>query len=113
MIRTERTAMSSRDSLPFEFRPLPLLRNPHVQTVLGNLWQGPIPAFPSRARKLLLPDGDCLVLHDSLPTGWRPGIPTALLVHGLGGSHRSGYMLRMTARLWARGLRVVRVDLRG
>jgi len=96
-----------------DFRPLPLLRNPHVQTVLGNLWRGPVPVFETRLRKLVLPDGDCLVLHDSLPRDWRPAGSAALLVHGLGGSHQSGYMLRMTALLLRRGWRVVRVDLRG
>jgi stearoyl-CoA desaturase (Delta-9 desaturase) len=37
----------------------------------------------------------------------------ALLVHGLSGSHDSGYMRRVGRRLLRRGLRVVRMDLRG
>jgi predicted alpha/beta-fold hydrolase len=96
-----------------DFRPLPFLRNPHVQTVLGNLWQGPVLPFATCQRALTLPDGDGLVLHDSVPLSWQRDNPSALLVHGLGGSHRSGYMVRMTARLVKRGLRVVRIDLRG
>jgi predicted alpha/beta-fold hydrolase len=36
-----------------------------------------------------------------------------LLVHGLGGCHRSGYMQRLGGLLLPHGLRVVRMDLRG
>ena len=96
-----------------DFRPLPFLGNPHVQTVLGSLWRGAPPTFAVRECLVPLPDGDRLVLHDSVPPGWRPGGRIALLVHGLGGSHRSGYMERLTGLLLPHGLRVVRMDLRG
>jgi predicted alpha/beta-fold hydrolase len=89
------------------------LGNAHVQTLVGNLFRGTRPRLPAKERHVLLPDGDRLVLHDSVPLGWRPDARIALLVHGLGGSHRSGYMERMTALLLPRGLRVVRLDLRG
>ena len=36
-----------------------------------------------------------------------------MLVHGLGGSHQSGYMQRLTSLLWRRGVRTWRLDLRG
>jgi predicted alpha/beta-fold hydrolase len=95
------------------FRPLLFLGNRHVQTVLGNWPLGPAPHLAARQRHVVLPDGDRLVLHDSVPPRWRPGQRIALLVHGLGGSHRSGHMIRLTDVLLARGLRVVRLDLRG
>jgi predicted alpha/beta-fold hydrolase len=60
-----------------------------------------------------LSDGGRLVLHDSVPESWRPGQRIALLVHGLGGSHQSGYMERTAGRLVRRGLRAVRIDLPG
>jgi predicted alpha/beta-fold hydrolase len=94
------------------FRPLLLLGNPHLQTVLGN-WPVAPPPLVGRERHVLLPDGDRLVLHDSMPRRWRPGGRIALLVHGLGGSHRSRHIMRMADALLARGLRVVRMDLRG
>src|SRR6516225_7732094 len=75
-----------------DFRPLPFLGNPHVQTVLGSLWRGAPPTFAVRECLVPLPDGDRLVLHDSVAPGWRAGGRIALLVHGLGGSHRSSYM---------------------
>jgi predicted alpha/beta-fold hydrolase len=95
------------------FRPLPLLGNPHVQTVLGNLLPGPRMHFASRLRAVPLEDGDHLAVHDTLPPRWRPDDPVTILVHGLGGSHRSGYMVRLANALAGRGTRVVRIDLRG
>lgn len=95
------------------FRPLPLLGNPHVQTVLGNLLAGGPLDLPSRTHHVILPDGDRIVLHDTAPRGWHETAPAAVLVHGLGGCHRSAYLLRMTRRLVERGVRVFRVDLRG
>jgi predicted alpha/beta-fold hydrolase len=96
-----------------DFRPLPFLGNPHVQTVIGTWLAGPAFRQQSDERLVHLPDGDRLVLHDSRPQGWRPGQRMALLVHGLGGSHRSAVVQRMAGLLARRGVRVVRIDLRG
>ncbi len=96
-----------------EFKPLPFLGNAHVQTLLGYLWKGRVPFFALEPRRIPLPDGDQLVVHDNVPDGWHEGGRAAVLVHGLGGSHRSGYMQRMAALLWPHGFRVVLVDMRG
>jgi predicted alpha/beta-fold hydrolase len=96
-----------------DFRPFPLLGNPHVQTVLGSLLPGPNLTDPTRARVVNLADGDRLVLHDSTPRMWRPGDRIALLVHGLGGSHRSRHLRSLARLLLPHGFRVVRIDLRG
>jgi uncharacterized protein len=95
------------------FRPLPFLGNPHVQTIVGNLWRGPPVTLPSRLHVVPLADGDALAAHETTPPGWRPVNPTVLLVHGLGGCHRSAMMQRLTNQFTALGLRAVRVDLRG
>lgn len=94
------------------FRPLPFLGNAHVQTLLGNIPErrGYV---QSRLRVAPLPDRDRLALHDSVPPRWNSGDPIAVLLHGLGGCHRSGYMQRTAVRLMERGWRVVRMDLRG
>src|ERR1051325_1696739 len=105
------------------FGPLPLLGNPHVQTILGNML-GVQYTPRARRRAAPLPDGDRIALHETPPRptspllpGEGPGVrdlaPIALLVHGLGGTHRSTYMQRMTQRLSGLGWRVVRMDLRG
>jgi predicted alpha/beta-fold hydrolase len=90
-----------------------LLRNRHVQTIVGHLWSGPRFRHPTRKHVLSLADGDRLVLHDAEPTGWPPGQPISVLVHGLGGCHDSGHLRRFARLLTARGVRTVRVDLRG
>src|SRR5688500_14272204 len=95
------------------FRPLPLLYNPHVQTVLGNLLRWTRDRLPARTDTVPLPDGDALAVHDTCPPTWSEGDPIVVLLHGLGGCHQSSYMRRMANRLTALGLRTARVDLRG
>jgi predicted alpha/beta-fold hydrolase len=96
-----------------EFRPLPLLGNPHVQTLLGHWLPGGRCPRPTCRHIVWLPDGDGLLLHDNTPSRWRPSDPLALLVHGLTGSHASGQIRRIAGRLLRRGVRAVRIDLRG
>ncbi len=95
------------------FRPWFCLRNPHVQTILAVIGKGS--AFPHATirRRVRLADGDQLVFHDTAPPSWRPGGPIAALVHGLSGNHRSGGIVRLGRLLFGRGVRIVRLDLRG
>ena len=95
------------------FLPLPFLRNPHVQTVLGNLLPGPALTLSSVAEVVGLADGDRVVIHESAPFTWREDEPIAVLVHGLGGCHGSANVVRVAQRLANRGVRVCRMDLRG
>ena len=95
------------------FRPLPLLGNAHAQTILGTLLHRSRFSFPYRERHLVLPDGDHLLLYDSVPKNWQPGQPMVVLLHGLTGSHRSGYNQRLAQLLVPMGYRVVRMDMRG
>jgi predicted alpha/beta-fold hydrolase len=95
------------------FRPLPLLSNAHVQTVLGNLLRWTRDRVPARLSTVTLPDGDALAVHDACPPSWHAGQPIVVLVHGLGGCHQSSYMRRLSNRLTANGLRALRLDLRG
>ena len=53
------------------------------------------------------------MLHDDCPIAWQSGDRIALLVHGLGGSHESNYMVRIAAKLNTCGVRTFRKDLRG
>jgi predicted alpha/beta-fold hydrolase len=95
------------------FRPHPLVRGGHLQTILGAYlpWQR-VP-YAARQHQVALDDGDRIVLHDDQPSDWQPGDGVALLVHGLGGSYQSSYMERSAAKLTERGYRVFRMDLRG
>lgn len=94
------------------FRPLPFLGNPHVQTVLAHL-TGFIRKLPADMTLVPLPDGDAVALHESRPVDWTEGGDCVLLVHGLSGSSRSPYVMRVARRLVRRGFRVYRIDLRG
>jgi predicted alpha/beta-fold hydrolase len=95
------------------FHPLPYLSNPHVQTLLSHLLPGPRQMRPTKLRTVTLPDGDRLAVHDSTPAHWRDQDGAVLLVHGLGGSHQSGYMIRLARHFLRHGVRVLRIDLRG
>lgn len=97
----------------FDFRPLPLLSNPHVQTLLGHVLNSRHKFDVGREHVLRLPDGDALVLHDAVPAGWQEGGRVVVLVHGLTGSHASPQLVRTGSVLYENGLRVVRLDLRG
>lgn len=96
-----------------KFRPHPLLPNGHCQTIGGFYLPGKGSSPASRGVELRLADGDRLRVEDSIPPGWSPGSPSALLVHGLAGSARSPYVVRVASRLVAQGIRVARMNLRG
>jgi len=99
------------------FRPHPLVRGGHLQTILGSYLPHGI-RLNSTVRQVLLPDGDAIALHDD-GLAVTPAValasppPIAVLLHGLGGSHQSSYMMRVSAKLRARGVHVFRMDLRG
>jgi predicted alpha/beta-fold hydrolase len=95
------------------FEPHPLLRGGDVQTIGGVYLPGRRPRLPSVYHELPLEDGDRLTLLDSVPAGWSAGDPAAVLVHGLTGCSRAPYVARVADRLAARGVRVVRMNLRG
>jgi predicted alpha/beta-fold hydrolase len=107
------TQMDVDRASSLDFRPLPLLSNRHVQTLLGHWLTGPRVTQPTRRHIVWLSDGDGLVLHETAPNGWRPGQPIVVLVHGLSGSAASAQVQRPAAALLRRGYRVVRLDLRG
>jgi predicted alpha/beta-fold hydrolase len=106
----ERT--SSAMAVP-AFEPHPLLRGGHAQTILGRYVGGgrlPLAAAP---HQVVLPDGDRLLVLESVPRGWEVPMPAAILVHGLAGCAKANYVVRVSQRLLHLGIRVVRVNLRG
>lgn len=94
------------------FRPFPGLASPHLQTFFGTFsWRGKAPH--SVQHFIPLQDGDSLCCEISTPSSWEAHQKTLLLVHGLGGSHASSYMVRLSRQFYEKGYRVVRVNLRG
>lgn len=96
-----------------EFVPHPLFRSGHSQTIAGAYVPHRRVVYRAVAHTLELPDGDRTALHDDRPETWAIGDPCVLLMHGLGGSHLSPYMVRVADKLRARGIRSFRLDLRG
>ena len=94
------------------FRPLFFLSRPHAQTIAAAAFH--VPLAPASERRLVtLPDGDALALEVSTPRRWRPHDSTVVMIHGLCGSARSPYLLRLARKLVRRGARAVRMNLRG
>jgi predicted alpha/beta-fold hydrolase len=92
------------------FKPLPFLTSGRWQTILGYL------GFPQRPPKseqinITLDDGDILVCNVSYPKNTPKGL--VIMLHGLGGSANSRYMMRISKRCNASGYIAVRVNLRG
>ncbi len=96
-----------------DFRPAWWLPGGHAQTLSAAFWKGHQHAEQGVARQIALPDGDALIALDDRPSAWMVGDPAILMMHGLGGSARNAFLVRMAAKLVQRGVRVFRLNLRG
>lgn len=98
---------------PPRFEPHPWFRGGHAQTIAGRYLPSRAARLPSTYHEIELEDGDRLSVVESTPPRWVPPGPLALLVHGLAGCAQSPYVARVAAKLVARGVRTVRMNLRG
>jgi len=101
-----------RSNGTLSFRPVPLLNNPHLQTIVASQLRLGRPP-PSETQLIDLEDGDQLAVEVSTPPAWQSSDRTAVLIHGLGGYHGSPYMVRIARKLFALGVRVIRMNQRG
>lgn len=96
-----------------EFRGSRILRGGHLQTIVGNF----IPAGPEPGKTashwIETTLGDRLVLHETAPQEVDRPVHDVLMLHGVGGSHASPYMVRVARLLAQSGCRVWRLDMRG
>ncbi len=98
-----------------EFVPRRGLRNGHLQTLVGNFLPRPALRIPTQeeAVEVDAEDGSrVLCLGHWQPEQVRASRLTVVLVHGLEGSSDSRYICGITARAWAAGMNVVRMNMR-
>jgi hypothetical protein len=94
------------------FEPHPLLRNPHLQTIAAAFWPRRFPRLPKCASREFEIEPGTKILGEC---HWQPvprERPTLVLVHGLEGSSRSGYMMGLAERAFAKGWNAVRLNQR-
>ena len=90
----------------------PLIKSSFWQTIIGNVLNFGRDV-PGKRHFVCLKDKDILALEVATPTDWEPHQYSIIMVHGLGGSHKSPYMKRIAKKLYKMGFRVYRVNLRG
>lgn len=95
------------------FKPAPGMASPHIQTVVPIFFRYAGKEPPSDPLVIPLGDGDALYCKISTPHSWKAHHQTVVLLHGLGGSDSSSYMTRLSRKFFQKGLRCVRINLRG
>src|SRR6266852_6178484 len=94
------------------FEPHPLLRNPHAQTLASTFWPRRFPRLPASTPREFETEPGTRILGECHWQQSRKECPTLVLVHGLEGSSRSGYMLGLAERAFASGWNAVRLNQR-
>ena len=95
------------------FRPSRGFASPHIQTILPTFFSHIGEPPPSTPYFIPLDDGDILSCKLSTPPNWNGSQKTVVLLHGLGGSDSSCYMIRLSRKFYREHYRTVRVNLRG
>jgi uncharacterized protein len=96
------------------FSPLFGLKSGHVQTIMAGLAHLTNRIEPPHSKSVLFDIGnnDKLSCEVSIPPEWHEEAKSVVLIHGLGGSHNSSYMIRLSKKLYCQGIKVVRYNLR-
>ncbi|HEX9653733.1 MAG TPA: alpha/beta hydrolase [bacterium] len=95
------------------FRPHPLVRGGHLQTIIGYYLSNPKTISQTKLHLVPLPDADKLVLCENRPSR-KAGYPAVIVfMHGLGGHAESPYMLRLAEMFRHRGWIAFRMNHRG
>lgn len=101
----------SIETLPFI--PPRGLANRYIQTILPFLFSTQGEECPYKPYIIQLEDGDSLFCKMSTPPNWKTHQKTILILHGLGGTDASDYMIRMSRKFYQAGYRSLRINLRG
>ena len=95
------------------FQPTPGMFSPHIQTILPTFFGQVGEEPPSAPFFIHLKDGDSLYCKMSTPPQWNSQEKTIVILHGLGGSDSSSYMIRLSRKFYQKGYRCLRINLRG
>lgn len=99
---------------PPPFEPFPLLANGHLMTIATRWPRRRLAAFEAAARdRTFQVDDENRVIARCNRHADGARRPTALLVHGLAGDARSGYMVGTAEKAFRAGFDVVRLNVRG
>lgn len=95
------------------FRPKKGFLSPFVQSFYGMYY--PFQTYPNTSpiKDIMLPDGDLIRMEEDSIEETAKDSRIIILLHGLSGSSRSRYMIRVSNKLSTQGYRVFRVNLRG
>lgn len=93
------------------FQPFWGLSSKHLQMIVAVFFPQK-KSFTSTQHLIDIGNGDQLSCEVSIPTDWMQDHNTTVLIHGLGGSHSSGYMVRIAHKFYKKGHKVVRINLR-
>jgi uncharacterized protein len=90
----------------------PLLHNPHLQTLAGNFWKRPDAGaqFPIERRLVLTEPGVKVLVESQRPAGEARG--EIVMVHGLEGSGKAGYMRSLAVAALRAGFAAHRFHMR-
>jgi uncharacterized protein len=94
-----------------DFVPRRFLRNSHLQTLAGNFLRRRNLLPKAEERLFRVEEGVQVLCH----CHWQPQHerrPTVVIVHGLEGSSLSQYVIGTGSKAWARGMNVVRMNMR-
>jgi predicted alpha/beta-fold hydrolase len=94
------------------FEPHPLLRNPHVATVIAALWPRKLRRLQAATERLFDVEPGTRLLAKCHWQRNPQHHPTLVLVHGLEGSSESHYMLGIAEKSFASGFNVLRINQR-
>ena len=95
----------------YNFDPHPLIRGSITQTICGSQFAGNA-ELPHRIQHRVRLDEKNLLLMYELKAA-DESAPIVLIGHGMGGCSESGYMRRISAKLWKEGFGVFMMNHRG
>jgi predicted alpha/beta-fold hydrolase len=94
------------------FKPFPWMESSLTQTIVGSYLNFHY-VTGSVCEYVNLPDNDIMAMQITTPKGWKETDLTVVFLHGLCGSEKSPYLVRMTNRVIQHGIRSVRLNMRG